>query len=332
LEESELKYRKLVETANDAIFIANADTGIIIDANTSAVKLTGRPIYELIGLHYAELHPQEEREKARETFGKNSRDKGFMLCNVNILRKDGVVIPVEISASFTKLSNQSIVQGVFRDVRPQKEIEKQLKRSVHEKEVLLKEVHHRVKNNLQVIYGLLLLHSHSIKDEKALQVLKDSQNRIQSMALIHRNLYQKTGDMGHVNFKEYGENLVHDVFTSYGVNPEKIGYETDIREILLDIDRAIPCGLIVNELVSNVLKYAFPGSMTGRISVSFQAVKEDYILKVEDNGKGMPDVEDHNESCLGLELVNMLTQQLKGELEIQTEKGTSVRITFPQKR
>ena len=208
---------------------------------------------------------------------------------------------------------------------------KSLQSSLSEKEVLLKEIHHRVKNNLQVISSLLYLNSRKIKDPEALKMFKDSQNRVKSIALVHERLYQSK-DLGSIDFKGYVERLTNDLFRSYGVNQTYIGLNINIKDISVSIDTAVPCGLIINELISNSLKYAFPDAENRdkkcMINIDFTKNGNNELqLVVSDNGIGMSDLtEEKKQSSLGLQLVDTLVNQLDGKIEIEKDNGTTFRI------
>ncbi len=209
-----------------------------------------------------------------------------------------------------------------------KEIENQLK----EKQVLLKEVYHRVKNNMQVIASMLKIQKDFTKDKKVQDILAASKDRIQSMALVHEKLY-KTEDLAHIDFSDYVKSLSGQLLRTYGSDPEKIKLNIEIKFALLDINSAIPCGLIINELVSNAVKHAFPDDRKGEINISLQTDKENnYILTVSDNGIGLPgNIDFRNTKTFGLQLVNILVDQLHSTVELEREGGTSIKITFTKK-
>ena len=198
-----------------------------------------------------------------------------------------------------------------------------------EKEILLKEIHHRVKNNLAVICSLLYLQENNIKDETCKQVFKNSRNRIKSMALVHEKLYQYE-DLTQINFAEYLKDLADNLFSVYGVK-DKIAFSTNLKDVRLPIDLAIPCGLIVNELISNSLRHAFPEGKDGKIHLTFSKENYDQItLTVSDNGVGFPaNLDFRKAKSLGLKLVNIiLDHQLKGTIELDKSKGTKFTISF----
>lgn len=220
---------------------------------------------------------------------------------------------------------------VSHDLTARKEAEDRLAGSLKEKETLLKEIHHRVKNNLQVISSLLNLQSASIENRETKELVRESQNRVRSMALIHEKLYQSES-LAEVDFAEYLRNLTRDLFRSYSAGG--IMLKLQAEEIRLDVDTAIPCGLIVNELVSNALKYAFPQGRGGDLHISFSRIsRERFALTVTDTGVGLPrEIDVKNPKTLGLQLVSMLVNQLHGTLDVVTDSGTTFMVTFAPDR
>ncbi|MFZ1784691.1 MAG: histidine kinase dimerization/phosphoacceptor domain -containing protein [Ferruginibacter sp.] len=203
-----------------------------------------------------------------------------------------------------------------------------IEKALHEKEFLMKEIHHRVKNNLQVISSLLNLQSHYIKDEQALEAVKDSRNRVQSMALIHQNLYQEDNLTG-IDVNDYAGKLCDNLFQSYNIHPSRIKLIKEIEPINLDVDTVIPLGLILNELVTNSLKYAFPGDKTGAIKIELKEAEHILTLKVYDNGIGLPDdFETRYKTTFGYKMINAFIQKLKGQMKIFTDEGAKVEITL----
>ena len=214
-----------------------------------------------------------------------------------------------------------------------KRMEEQIKASLREKEMLLREIHHRVKNNMQLISSLLRLQSGYIKDKKYIEMLKESQNRIRSMAFIHEKLYQSK-DLANIDFNGYIKNLADDLFRSYGASIS-IALKTDIEGVSLEIDTAIPCGLIINELVSNSLKHAFPEDREGEIKIALRRTDRNEVeLVVSDDGIGIPeDLDFRNTESLGLQLVTSLAEsQLQGKTELNRAKGTEFRIKFKERK
>ena len=220
-------------------------------------------------------------------------------------------------------------RGIIIDISELKDAEEKIFASLKEKEVLLQEVHHRVKNNMQIISSLLSLQANHTGSEDAAEVLKESRGRVKSMALIHEKLYH-SHNLSSLNIGEYLDNLVKDILSSYSRVSSRITSHVQVDDIYLNIDTALPMGLIVNELVSNCIKHAFPDG-TGNINVSLVCDKEEYILTVADNGVGLAeDVDPFESNCLGLKLVNSLSIQLEGELKVVRGLGTTFILKFKE--
>ncbi len=228
------------------------------------------------------------------------------------------------------LANARLYERARHEIADRQRAEERLHISLREKEVLLKEIHHRVKNNLQVVSSLLSLQAHAAQDATSPEVLRESQNRIKSMALIHEELYQSQ-DLGRVDFGEYVRHLTTHLFRAYQVNPGLIALHVSVsKDVKLGIDTAIPCGLIVNELVSNAFKHAFAGGRSGEVKVELERNGgRQLILRVSDNGAGFPaGVDFRNTESLGLQLVTTLVDQLDGTIELDQEGGARFKITF----
>lgn len=219
--------------------------------------------------------------------------------------------------------------GTAQDITAMKRTQQQMLNALKEKEALLKEVHHRVKNNLQIISSLLNLQAAQIKDAAILNIFTETKNRVRSMALLHETLY-RTENLARIDFPRYVENLCAHLFRSYGVDAQRIGLQTAIASVTLDLDRAIPCGLIINELISNAVKYAFPEQRRGHVRIELQQLSAQYYqLHVCDNGIGLPpDLNLAQTESLGLSLVYDLTRQLNGEIQVDCTAGTAFTICF----
>jgi PAS domain S-box-containing protein len=222
------------------------------------------------------------------------------------------------------------VSGIAHNITEKKHVQQRMEQSLKEKEILLKEVHHRVKNNMQVVSSILNLQSSYVSDEYALTLLKESQNRIKTMAYIHESLYQNKSFTS-VNFSEYIQTLVNNIVQSYSASQEKIQLSLDIEKITLSLDISIPVGLIINELVTNAIKHGFPDSQTGNITIHLKTKNNFVFLELKDNGVGFASgVDFENSHSLGLQLVNTLIEQIEGKFEFESAKnvGTRVLITF----
>lgn len=246
----------------------------------------------------------------------------------------------DITASPIEDSNGKIIAGVevVRDITGRKIAEEKIMTSLREKEVLLKEIHHRVKNNMQVISSLLNLQARQIRDKKYIELFNESRNRIASMALVHEKLYNSK-DLANVDFKDYIHSLVNGLFTFYGISANKVLLKMSIENISLSIDTAIPCGLIINELVSNSLKYAFPEEKKGELQIVLDKAGTDdnnivYGLIISDNGIGIHDgIDIRKTKSLGLQLVtNLAEHQLQGDIQLHRSGGTSFCIRFRELR
>jgi len=221
-----------------------------------------------------------------------------------------------------------VTDGSFADVSERRDAEEKIKASLREKEVMLKEIHHRVKNNLQVVSSLLNIQSRYIADPADAELFKESQNRVQAMALVHEKLYQSS-DLARVDFSSYIESLMKNLFYSYAIGRDNISMVADVQPISLSVDAAVPCGLIINELISNCLKHAFPEGSGGEIRVSIRERDNRIVIEVSDDGIGLSaNFDFHTSESLGLQLVNMLVEQLDGSISLEREQGTRFTITF----
>ncbi|MUG94066.1 PAS domain S-box protein [Scytonema sp. UIC 10036] len=221
------------------------------------------------------------------------------------------------------------IAGIAEDITQRRQADERLKASLEEKEVLLREIHHRVKNNLQVISSLLQLQSRYTKDPQTLSILKESQNRVKSMALIHEKLYQSE-DLSRIDFNDYIHNLAKNLLYSYSIDFNTVKLNIDVEQVTLNLETAIPCGLFINELVSNALKHAFPQGRQGQICIKFHQTDDDqFLLVVNDNGIGLPEhINLTNNQTLGLRLVNTWANQLQGSLELDRSHGTTFKLKF----
>ncbi|MDZ7959915.1 MAG: histidine kinase dimerization/phosphoacceptor domain -containing protein [Aulosira sp. DedQUE10] len=239
---------------------------------------------------------------------------------------DQLTVPIAIA-----IQQSSILQQAQTEIAQRQQAEVKLRSALAEKEVLLKEIHHRVKNNLQIVSSLLQLQSQTLDSPEAIKVLRESQNRIESISLIHKNLYTAP-NIGQLDVAEYIENLATNLLISYQVEPARIGLKTYIDTIILNIDQAIACGLIINELISNALKYAFPEKQIGNIIISLGNFGDSINMTIQDDGIGLPNSFNlSNTNSLGLSLVyDLVTAQLDGSINVENNQGTVFKIQFPQ--
>jgi len=326
---SEEKFRSVADTAHAVIFIYQDDK--FVYGNSNAEVLTGYSLEELYKMNFWEIiHPDYREEATRRGKARQQGDNNLSRYEMKIVCKDGNEKWVDFSASLFEYNGRLAVLGTAIDITERKKAEEALKGSLIEKEILLKEIHHRVKNNLQIVSSLLKLQSTYIKDKDSLGLFKESQNRVQSMALIHQKLYQAR-DLTNINFCEYAGNLISYLLQTFGITPDFVEISIQPDKVYMSIDNAIPAGLIINELVTNSIKHGFPDNSRGKIDIntSYNELTENYTLIVHDNGVGISEEIDINNSpSFGLKLVTTLADQMKGCIEVIRENGTKFIVTM----
>jgi len=325
---------KILDLADDAIISVDREQRIIL-FNQGAEKIFGYAVKDALGQPLDMLLPKRLMDVHRvhiEAFAGSPAIARRMGERNEILgrRKDGSEFPAEASISKVEVEGQTMLTVILRDVTERTLADEKIRTSLREKEALLKEVHHRVKNNLQVVSSLLGLQSRVINDPALRKMFEESQNRVYSMALLHESLYQ-SDNLSQIDFPEYIEQLADHLFRSYGVTADRIRLRTDFEPIALHMDAAVPCGLIINELLSNSLKYAFPDGRSGEIRMGLHGLKNSEIhLVIADDGVGLKNCVDWTTTrSLGLRLVRSLAQQLGATIEVSSEKGMEVQLTFP---
>jgi PAS domain S-box-containing protein len=314
------------------IAISEPESTTLMMFNPAFASLFGYTMEELKDMPIVGLTPREVQAEYLRQIAM-VHQKGHHTFEITFARKDGTVFPAFVDSTAVKDPGDRVLYRItnVQDITERKRVEQQMMSSLQEKEVLLKEIHHRVKNNLQIISSLLNLQSGKISGENPTHMFLESQDRIRSMALIHEKLYQAR-DMARVDFAEYVRSLTANLVRSY-MSGHNVRVYVDIEGISLGIDTAIPCGLIINELVSNALKYAFPQDERGELHIGMCYDGNAYTLIVADNGVGLPRGFDFRETgTLGLQLVIMLVKQLDGMIDVDTTNGTLIRITFSEMR
>ncbi len=333
LRKSEERFRRAVEYAPNAIVTVNGD-GRIEMVNAQAERLFGYARSELLGQPVETLVPERFRGRhpgMRAGFFREPRSRPMGAGrDLYGLRKDGSEFPVEIGLNPIETEEGMMVLSAIIDISDRKREEERIREALKEKDLLLSEIHHRVKNNLQVVYSLLGLQSAKVRDEAALGLLRESQNRIQSMALIHQTLYQSK-DFARADFGRFLDALLPTLITSYGIDSSRFTVSVDATDVHLPIGAAIPSGLVVNELVSNALKHAFPEGRHGTIGIRLERGDDDSaVLSVSDDGIGLPeDIDIAEATTLGLQLVSLLADQLGGSLTIHHRDPTRFEMRFP---
>ena len=371
LRRSEDRYRRIVEATQEGIWMVDVQ-GRTVFVNQRMAELLGYTPGELQGHPFFDFVPEATRGLTRDNFLTRQWPSGAAALDYHFVRRDGSDLWTIINTSPVHDADDHLVGGLamLTDITERKRMEDELRQhrdhleelvkqrtaeleaanyrlqqeigerrraeariraSLQEKEVLLKEVHHRVKNNLQVIFSLLYLQSRDVEDLGVQQMFQDSQNRVRSMALVHEQLYQSE-DLARIDFGEYVRRLAAHLFRAYGIRSDGIKLTVDVVDTLLGIDQAVPCGLIINELLSNALKHAFPPGPgpTAEIAVSSGPDAASRLtLTVRDNGVGFPEALDFRATMsLGLQLVNTLVRQLGADITLDRSAGTEFRITL----
>jgi len=338
--EEKLQHRtRLVETIVDSLPIGIAvneiDTGKNIFINNELRNILGLREAEILNVEKILAKSIQNKNQMKNGYRDNT--KNFTATNPENLTLDNIEIHTSsgdkkfITAKFIPLHEQKLMIITLHDITERLKTEKYLQNAVIEKETLLREIHHRVKNNLQTVSSLLDLQAESITEPKSLEAFRSSQSRIKSMALIHERLY-KSENLSQIKACEYIKNLVEYLEGTYHSPSREIEITTEIKDYYLSLDAAISCGLIINELVSNSMKYAFPQNHFGKIKVSLQSDNEyNLVLTIKDNGIGMPlNFKTLNPQSLGLELVKLMVKQLNGTMAIDGTSGTKITIIFPE--
>ena len=327
--ENEIYYKAIFENTGTSIIIIDPDM-TISKVNSEVERLTGYSKEEIEGRKkWTDFAVDNELERIKGYYElRNDPDKRPREYETKGRDKNGTIKDLLVTVVNIPGTEKQLVSLI--DITTRKNAENLIKSSLNEKNILLQEIHHRVKNNMQIISSLLNLQTKYVNDEEAVDILKESQNRVRSMAMIHEKLYQSK-DLSHINFVDYIQSLVSNLFHSYNTEKKSIKPIFEVENLSLNIDTAVPCGLIISELVSNSLKYAFPEDVTGEILVSLKFIDNKYVLIVRDNGIGMPaDIDLNNLETLGLLLVTSLTEQIDGQITINRNHGTEFIIKFEE--
>lgn len=328
MKESQRYYKTIFENTGTATIIVEEDSTLSL-VNTQFEYLYGMPWDKIEGkLKWTDMVTSQHIPKMKKYHELRRIDPDSVPRNYefDFIDSAGNIKNILITVAIIPGTTKSLVS--LQDITYSKDTEKELKTTIKEKDTLLREIHHRVKNNLQIISSLLSLQSKYIKDSETLNVFKESQNRVRSMAMVHEKLYQ-SNNISKIDFGEYLRDLINSLFYNYDIQPENISIDTDIESIFFDVDICIPCGLIVNELLTNCVKHAFPNNKHGHVYIGLHNDKGTFTLNVSDDGVGFPKSLDYkNTDTLGLQLVTNLVNQLEGNLEILNNVGTTFKIKF----
>ncbi|PWN07534.1 PAS domain-containing sensor histidine kinase [Rhodohalobacter mucosus] len=315
----------------------NAPIGIALLDDHKEIQMANHGFEEIFGYKFEDIKglaidsviaPDDKYEEAQSL---SESKEPFETTSVR-RKRDGSLIDVLIYGVPVLLEGRTIaIYGIYVDITDRKKAERQIRQSLEEKEVLLSEIHHRVKNNLAVITGLLELQSHRTANEIASKALKDSQMRINSMALIHEKLYQSE-TLSNIEFDHYVKELIEVIMKTHALKAEDVDVQFDTDPIQFAITQAIPCGLLLNEIVTNVFKHAFPDTFKGdpKISIALKNIGDNRVeLNVRDNGVGLPaDFDTLGKKSLGITLIKTLSKQIEAEVDVDTQNGTGFRFRF----
>ena len=324
---SEERNRSVLEGAMDGFWRVDL-RGHLLEVNQAYCQMSGYSERELLAMDITDLEV-EERQAETLTHIEKVMTQGEDRFETRHLRKDGSIFDVEISVQY-KQGEEDTLFAFLRDITGRKQAEGQIRKSLAEKETLLRELHHRTKNNMGIIIALLNLQEADIKDERLRMAFSDVRDRIRSMALVHQKLYEGH-DLSHLNLKDYIIDLVGLLTTSFLVSPLSVSTTLDMEDVFVLIDTAIPCGLILNELITNALKYAFPGGRSGEIKLLLRRLEGgEILLSVADSGIGLPPGFDiQRDGHMGFQtIVSLGEQQLNGKVSFDTKQGLACEILF----
>jgi PAS domain S-box-containing protein len=329
LRQTNQKVQAIIDSSPLALFTLDRDARVT-SWSPAAERIFGWSESEAVG-RFNPIVPEEKKGEFESLNSQVLAGTGYSGNEVVRWTKDGRAIDVSVSTA-PLFDAQGTVVGaleILEDISERKRTEKAMLETLKEKEVLLREIHHRVKNNMQIISSLLRLQSSQTENQAVRDIFRASQNRIRSMALVHEKLYVSK-DLSRINFSDYIQSLAIHIFQSYQIDSGLIHLKTDLEDVFLDIQTAVPCALILNELITNALKYAFPNGRPGEIEIRLQTLtKPKHCLVIKDTGVGIPsDVDLKNPKSLGLEIVAMLVGQLDGSIEIRREGGSEFIIIF----
>jgi PAS domain S-box-containing protein len=323
-----LRYTRSVIEANPDLMVVLDIQGTVMDVNAAAEKLTGIPRDQLIGTQYLRYLVDD----GTNALGLPSLpEQGRIEKIIQVNRNDGQITTLAVNTTLIEGSNGSATRIIAsgHDITRQKQDEEAIRASLDEKVVLLREVHHRVKNNLQIIISLVNLQMRQTTDPEVKRIMSETQSRVRAMSLVHEKLYQSES-LSRIDFADYTRFLVTHLLSFYGIGTRKVRLAMSMEKIMVDINTAVPLGLILNELVSNALKHGFPNEREGIISISGKDDGEEIELVVHDDGIGIPaDFDWKNTPSLGIRLITALVGQLNGTIDLSTGEGATFILKIP---
>lgn len=330
LEITQQNFQELFNAISEAVFIHDPDTLEILDVNETMLQMYGYEREEVLGSTVQKYSKLDSVMPSVLKLSNEAKAKGQTTYEWEAKRKNGEVFWAEVTLRMASIGGKEKMLANVRDISTRKQTLSELETSLNEQELLLREVHHRTKNNMQVINSLLNLQAEYTQDEKLFEIFGETQNRIKTMALIHEKLF-RSKSMAAVDFGSYLNSLVHELINFYSVDGSRVKINQDVASLKLDITNAIPCGLIVNELVTNALKYAFPNNREGEIWLSVKGTDGgDAEVEVRDNGVGLDtSIDFETTQTMGLRIVRILTEQLGGKMTIQGKAGANFNLRFP---
>ena len=327
LHHSEARYLAIIEDQTELICRYLPD-GHVSFVNEAYLRYFGKRRQDVLGMNFIPHIPEADLAVIKDSLAKITLQTPIIEIEHRVIMPDGVI-------RFQRWTHRGIYsregglleyQAVGHDITERKQAEERLQHSLREKEILLKEIHHRVKNNLQVVCSLLSLQAKRGVPPETRAILEASRDRVLSIALIHKKLYQSS-DLAYIDYREYLRSLLTEIAATY--KQPTITWSVEMERLSIDVNVAIPCGLIVNELFSNSLKHAFPNGKSGTIRVGLVKTQQEYVLTVADDGIGMPSRDFFRMSSLGLQLVHVLAKQINGTITYSNERGATFRVTFP---
>ncbi len=318
----------LIDKSGEAVQVTSED-GIMMYINERGAERLGKPVSDILGHYVGEIEQMFLNRSVWDDHVKELKEKGPMIIEGQHKKSDGSLFPIEANAYYTTQGDRGYVIAFIRDISERKQIEKQLRTSLSEKTTLLGEIHHRVKNNLTVIFGLLEMQIMQSDNPEVTTILRESQGRIQSMSMIHEKLY-KTTHLESVNVAEYIQDLAETIYKTYHQFENVQLTLNNHSEIALPLNKMIPCGLLLNEVLTNIYKYAFAGRSAGLITINTSMEGDNFILEIADDGIGIPEEKEVKASqSLGMRLIHSFARQMKAKITMINFNGVKYIIEIP---